>query len=43
MTASPRFAQLEDYLPLIGEDAVERIARKARKVSDLHVCHINST
>lgn len=34
---------LMDYEDLIGAQAVERISRKAEKVSDLHVVHVNST
>jgi trehalose synthase len=35
--------RLEDYEPLIGSDAVERIARKAERLRDLHVVNVNST
>jgi len=39
-----RFAtSLEDYEPLIGARAVDRIAGKAERVKDLHVVHVNST
>ncbi len=34
---------VEDYAPLIGDAAVERILRKAAALSDLHVVNINST
>jgi trehalose synthase len=35
--------RLDDYQPLIGAEAVERIARKASRLRDLHVLHVNST
>jgi trehalose synthase len=34
---------VEDYEPLIGSEAVDRIMEKAVKVRDLHVVNINST
>ena len=34
---------IDDYVPLIGEAAVERIRDKASKFQDFHVAHINST
>jgi trehalose synthase len=34
---------LEDYLPFIGEEAIERIHGKVEKLKDLHVVNINST
>jgi trehalose synthase len=34
---------LAEYEPLIGAAAVERLAAKARRASDLHVVNINST
>jgi trehalose synthase len=34
---------VEDYAPLIGEQAVERILKKAAAHRDLHVANINST
>jgi trehalose synthase len=38
-----RIPQIEDYEPLIGKEAVERIKGKARGLQDLHVTNINST
>lgn len=38
-----KIVQVEDYVPLIGEQAVERILNKARALKDLHVVNINST
>src|SRR5256714_15550275 len=35
--------QVEDYEPLIGGDAVERIREKARKFEGLRVANFNST
>jgi trehalose synthase len=34
---------IENYAPLIGPAATERILRKAERVRDLHVVHISST
>ena len=34
---------VEDYAPLIGEQAVERILKKAAALSDIHIVNINST
>ncbi len=34
---------MDDYRPLIGAEAVDRILRKAEKLRDIHVVHINST
>lgn len=34
---------VEDYEPYIGEHAVDRIYKKAAKLKDIHVTHINST
>ncbi len=35
--------QVEDYLPLVGEENIERIMQKARPLHDIHVTNINST
>lgn len=34
---------IEDYAPLIGEDAVERIVRKAQRLRGMQVLHVSST
>jgi len=34
---------IDDYVSLIGAQAVERIADKARRISDHHVVHVSST
>lgn len=36
-------ARVEDYAPLIGDEAVERLIGKARHLRDLHVVNVNST
>jgi trehalose synthase len=36
-------SSLEDYEPLIGREAVDRIASKAHQARDLHVLNVNST
>jgi trehalose synthase len=44
--ASPQefsLPRIDDYEPLIGAEAVDRIAHKAARLSDLHVVNINST
>ena len=38
-----RIPQIEDYEPLIGREAVERIREKARKFKGLRVANFNST
>src|SRR5881398_519657 len=38
-----RITQIEDYEPLVGQDAVERIREKARKFKGLRVANFNST
>jgi trehalose synthase len=41
--AERRIPRIEDYEPLIGREAVERIKGKARGLEGLHVTNINST
>lgn len=41
--SSYRLTSIEDYEPLIGAEAVERIGRKAERLRDLHVVNVNST
>jgi trehalose synthase len=43
MATMHRLLQIDDYLPLVGADVIERIRAKARPLQDLHVAHINST
>jgi len=38
-----KLVTVEDYEPLIGAEAVERISRKAEYLRDLHVINVNST
>ena len=38
-----KLVTVEDYEPLIGAEAVERISRKAESLRDLHVINVNST
>jgi trehalose synthase len=38
-----RLVTVEDYEPLIGTEAAERICRKAECLRDLHVINVNST
>lgn len=38
-----RLLSVEDYLPLIGDEAVERILTKAQGLRDLHVVNVSST
>jgi trehalose synthase len=42
-TATLGLHALEDYEPLIGAAAVERIARKAERIRTQHIVHISST
>ena len=38
-----KLVTIADYEPLIGVEAVERICRKAERLNDVHVVHVNST
>jgi len=38
-----RTKRIEDYKPLIGEETVKRIRKKAKKVQGLHIANVNST
>jgi trehalose synthase len=38
-----RLATIEDYAPLIGDEAVARIRAKADRLRGCHVAHVNST
>jgi trehalose synthase len=39
----PKLRHVEDYEPLIGAQALERLHRKARPLRHLHVANVNST
>ncbi len=41
--APTRLVTIEDYAPLVGEETVERILAKVRRLRDLHIVHVNST
>jgi trehalose synthase len=43
MINHPHVVHIEDYSPLIGEEALERILKKAKPLQDLHVVNVNST
>jgi trehalose synthase len=43
MINHPRVVDIEDYSQLIGEEALERILKKAKPLQDLHVVNVNST
>lgn len=43
MTSHPWRVAIEDFAPLIGEEAVERIVHKARRLRGLRVLHVSST
>jgi trehalose synthase len=38
-----RLIRISDYKPFIGEEAVDRIEKKAKNLNDLHVVNVNST
>ncbi len=38
-----RLTSVEDYEPLVGAEATERLMRKIRRLSDMHVVNVNST
>jgi trehalose synthase len=39
----PQLIGIEDYQRFIGDQAVERINKKAEKLGNLHIAHVNST
>jgi hypothetical protein len=43
MKSDYKLVRVEDYEPLIGAQAVERIGRKAEGLRDLHLVHVKST
>jgi len=43
MKMKDKITTVEDYESLVGAKTVSRILRKAGKVKDLHVVHVNST
>ena len=34
---------VEDYVPLVGAETVERVKQKAKPLQNVHVAHVNST
>jgi len=38
-----RLVSIEDYLPIVGEAAVARLAGKAEKLCDIHIANVSST
>jgi trehalose synthase len=43
MMHGKKIVHLEDYEPLVGEEAIARVRKKAESLKDLHVANINST
>jgi trehalose synthase len=43
MRKEKKVVHLEDYEPLVGKEAIDRVRKKAETLRDLHVAHINST
>ena len=43
MKTNHQITQVENYEKYIGEEAVDRIRRKAKPLTDLHTVHVNST
>ncbi|GHD52503.1 glycosyl transferase family 1 [Thalassobaculum fulvum] len=43
VASDPALKSVEDYEPLVGAEAVERIMAKAARLHDLHVVNVNST
>ena len=39
----PPLPTIDDYAPLVGNQTIERIIKKAEKLRDLHIVNINST
>jgi trehalose synthase len=42
-TSPFRLTSIEDYEPLVGGETVERLARKAERLRDMHVANVSST
>ena len=42
-TLSLRLTSIEDYEPLVGAETIERIAKKAERMRDLHLVNMSST
>lgn len=42
-SVAPHLTTVYDYEPLVGGETVERIAKKAERLRDLHIVNINST
>ncbi len=38
-----RITKIEDYEPVVGAEAIERILKKAKTLRHLHVTNVNST
>ena len=43
MRNGKKVVHVEDYEPLVGKEAIDRVRKKAETLKDLHVAHINST
>jgi len=43
MDSVEHIPRIEDYEPYVGAETVERIAKKAEKLHDAHIVHINAT
>ncbi|NNG46969.1 MAG: glycosyl transferase family 1, partial [Deltaproteobacteria bacterium] len=42
MRVPKKIIQVEDFVPHVGAETVERIIRKAKPFRDRHVVHVNS-
>jgi len=43
MALAEHFSRIEDYEQYVGSETVERVIKKAKKLRDAHVVHVNAT
>ena len=43
LSMKPKLTTIYDYVPLVGGETVERIAKRAEELRDRHIVHISST
>jgi trehalose synthase len=43
LSMKPQLTTIYDYAPLVGSEAVERIAKSAEELRDRHIVHVSST
>ena len=43
LSMKPQLTTIYDYVPLVGSETVERIAKSAEELRDRHIVHVSST